>query len=111
MRGWSLAVIVAVCWGAAPRAQQPASGGTQAAAAAFGQALIRAMVGHDRDAVASMIKYPATAIVGGFNVPLGNRATTREVYPVVFTPELGCELERHAATVDAAGGTLAAGRL
>jgi hypothetical protein len=107
-----VAVFVAFCVSAVTfGAQEAPRGATPQAARAFSRALVQAMASRDRAAVARMVKYPARADVGGFEIPLVDRAGTLEVYSLVFTPELRCEIERTAPTIDASGAMLAGRRV
>jgi hypothetical protein len=81
------------------------------AAESFRRAVLAALASRDRAAIARMIKYPAVADVGGFKVPLVDRAATLELYGLVFTPELRCALERDGVGSASSGATLAGGRI
>jgi hypothetical protein len=83
----------------------------QESGAALKTALVRAMAAGDRAAVARLIAYPAVADVGGLQIPLADRAAALELYRIVFTGELRCELEKHPAVAHASGATLADGRV
>lgn len=106
---WSIRETVAIlsCVGPIVLSAQDTGPRPNTGVAAFRRALIEAMARKDRDAVARMVKYPATALVGGFTIPLIDRAGTLELYNLVFTSELRCQLERHTPIVDSAGATLA----
>jgi len=71
------------------------------------------MARRDRAAIARMIRYPATVLAGGLNIPLSDRTTTLNLYDLIFTPELRCLLDQSAASirVDESGATLADGRV
>ena len=104
-------VTVLSCVGLVGLAAQDAGPSREGAIAAFKRALIEAMARNDRNAVARMVKYPATALIGGFNVPLLDRATVLQTYQIVFTPELRCLVEKSGVMTDVSGGMLAAGRV
>ena len=90
-----------------------AQGSSQAAS--FVTALARAMERRDRAAVAELIRYPASANVGGVGVPLPNRTVFLQLYDSVFTAELRCLVDASAGGKDirVAGGavTFAQGRI
>lgn len=90
-----------------------AQGSSQAAS--FVTALARAMERRDRAGVADLIRYPASANVGGVGVPLPNRTVFLQLYDSVFTAELRCLVDASAGGKDlrVAGGavTFAQGRI
>jgi hypothetical protein len=94
-----LAVAFALSAGTPLRAQS-SSPVSERQAAAFARALVQAMARRDRRAVAAMVRYPATVVAGGLNIPLIDRSTTLEIYNLVFTPELRCLLEQSGAALD-----------
>ena len=79
----------------------------------FRRSLVQAMARRDRVAIAGMIRYPATVLAGGLNIPLSDRTTTLNLYDLVFTPELRCLLDESGGSVrvDGTGATLADGRV
>lgn len=79
---------------------QPSSAVSERVAVAFARALVQAISRRDRRTVATMVRYPATVIAGGLNIPLIDRATTQEIYSLVFTPELRCLLEQSSGSLD-----------
>ena len=107
----AMAVVAALSWAATSGAQERSPAATPQKAQAFSRDLVQAMAARNRGAVVRMIKYPARADVGGFEVPIVDRASALELYTLVFTPELRCELERHAPTTDATGAMLAGRRV
>jgi hypothetical protein len=106
-----LAVFVALLVGGALLGAQATSAPRDGQAGAFKRAFVEAMARRDRNGIAGMVKYPATALVGGFNLPMLDRSMLLEVYNVVFTPELRCLVDRGGVTRDASGATLASGRV
>ncbi len=70
----------------------------QATPASFNNALAQAMARRDRPAVAELIRYPASATVGGIGVPIGNRTVFLQLYDSIFTTELRCLVEASAAS-------------
>ena len=80
-------------------------------------ALAQAMARRDRAAVADMMRYPASATVGGINIPIGDRAAATQLYDAVFTAELRCLVDASAAAggsgirVEPGGVTFAQGRI
>lgn len=95
------------------------SGGTGVAQRAAGlvSALSQAMARRDRAAVADMMRFPASATVGGIVIPIGNRAAATQLYDAVFTAELRCLVDDSAAAgesgirVEPGGVTFAQGRI
>ena len=94
-----LAAAVVLPAGTSLRAQ-PSAPVSERQAVAFARALVQAMARRDRRAVAAMVRYPATVIAGGLNIPLIDRSTTLEIYSLVFTPELRCLMEQSSAALD-----------
>ncbi len=116
--------VVLVLWGfppapgtRAPLAAQAAAPTAPRRAEAFARDLQRALARRDRQAVAGMVRYPATVLAGGLNIPLSDRATTLNLYNLVFTPELRCLVEqsgqgaKYPIRLDPVGATLADGRI
>ena len=96
----------------------PSSGtGVAQRAASLVSALSQAMARRDREAVADMMRYPASAMVGGIAIPIGNRAAATQLYDAVFTAELRCLVDESAAAgasgarVEPGGVTIAQGRI
>src|SRR4051812_1681036 len=52
------------------------------------------MAHHDADAVTGMFRFPVTVQSGALTIPIANRAALAKAYDTVFTPELGCAIER-----------------
>jgi hypothetical protein len=98
--GLVLAVAITLPADGRLRAQSSPSAVSERLAIAFSRALVQAMARRDRRAVAGMVRYPAMVIAGGLNIPLIDRATTQEIYRLVFTPELRCLLEQSSAAPD-----------
>lgn len=63
-------------------------------AAAFMQRLLDAMGQRDLDALAGMFRFPVTVQASQLTIPIANRAALAKAYDTVFTPELGCAIER-----------------
>ena len=86
-------------------------------AASLVSALSQAMARRDRTAVADMMRYPASAMVGGIAIPISNRASATQLYDAVFTAELRCLVDASAAAgasgvrVEPDGVTIAQGRI
>jgi hypothetical protein len=76
-------------------AQAPAHAGTSVPrnrAAEFLEQLQRALDTGDRPAVARMVRYPATALAAGWNIPVKNSSALLAMYDALFTPELRCAI-------------------
>ena len=86
-----------------------APGAGRAAAEAFRRAFVQALASRNAARVAALLKFPVVADVGGFKVPITSRADVGELFRIVFTPELRCEVEHKAVGVNAGGVTLAGG--
>ena len=100
------------------QASAPGSGtGVAQRAASLMRALSQAMARRDRAAVADMMRYPASASVGGVAIAISNRAAATQLYDAIFTAELRCLVDAGAAAgagavrVDRDGVTLAEGRI
>lgn len=93
-------LAVATFYGAVPSRAlgQMSSGrlGDSARAASFVSAFAQALARRDRAAVAGMVRYPATAIVGGLAIPIDGRESLLRMYDGVFTSELRCLVEASA---------------
>ena len=63
-------------------------------ATAFTQRILSAMGQRDVDALAAMFRFPVTIQSGPLTIPIANRAALAKAYGTVFTPELGCAIER-----------------
>lgn len=63
-------------------------------ATAFTQRILSAMGQRDVDALAAMFRFPVTIQSGPLTIPIANRAALAKAYATVFTPELGCAIER-----------------
>lgn len=61
---------------------------------AFTQRVLSAMGQRDVDALAGMFRFPVTIQSGPLTIPIANRAALTKAYDTVFTPELGCAIER-----------------
>src|SRR5262245_28482513 len=46
----------------------------------------------DRRAVAALVRYPATLLASGFNIPLKDPAEVVRLYHLAFTPEMRCAI-------------------
>ena len=79
----------------APATQATGSG--QGRAASFVSTVAQAVGRRDRAAVAELMRYPATATVGGIGVPLRTRNELLVLYDSVFTGELRCSLDKSVA--------------
>jgi hypothetical protein len=64
--------------------------------------LQRAVARDDREAVAGMVQYPLTVLVGGLRLPVRSPADLLEYYDTIFTPELKASIAR--TTTGAAPG-------
>lgn len=86
-------------------------------AASLVTALSQALARRDRAAVADMMRYPASATVGGIAIAIDNRAAATQLYDAVFTAELRCLVDDSAAAgasgvrVERNGVTIAQGRI
>lgn len=89
MRNTFIASIVLIQLGAGALAFEAQAQGA-GRAASFVSALAQAMARRDRAAVAELIRYPASATVGGIGVPISNRTTFLQLYDAIFTAELRC---------------------
>ena len=84
------------------QAQSP-SDNPEVAARTLTQRMLSAMSHRDVDALAAMFKFPVSVRSGGVTIPIGNRAALEKAFDTVFTPELGCALERSLQPSDGAG--------
>src|SRR4051812_8317156 len=74
----------------------------------FTQRVLVAMAHHDPDALTGMFRFPATVQSGALTIPVANGAALAKAYDTVFTPELGCAIERgnsRALQLEPAGGS------
>jgi hypothetical protein len=101
-----LPAVLALLIAASSFAQSPAESAAQGKAVAFTQRLLSAVSHRDIDALAAMLRFPLTVHAGSVTLPIGNREALTKGFETVFTPELGCALER---TVAPAGGRAASG--
>lgn len=92
----SIVVIQLCACTLAVDAQAPGTG----RATSFVSALAQAMSRRDRAAVAELIRYPASANVGGIGVPISNRTTFLQLYDSIFTAELRCLVDASAGGKD-----------
>jgi hypothetical protein len=83
-------------------AEQPRA--TSPAVAAFVSRLQQAVIRHDARAVASLFRFPATVLIGGWRIPMENARTFLGVYDELFTPQLRCQLEQKPAVQVAGDG-------
>lgn len=58
----------------------------------FMERLQRAVDADDRRAVTRMVRYPATVLASGWNIPVKDSATLLTMYDAVFTPEMRCAI-------------------
>lgn len=105
------------------RNEQSGSIATESHVQAFIKMFVSAIARRDRDAVASMVRYPAKVSAGGFNIPVPDRDALFEVYDTTFTPELRCLVEesglprpgtpapKYAARLDGPRASLGDGRV
>ena len=105
------------------RNAQPGASATESHVQAFIKMFVAAIAQRDRDAVASMVRYPAKVSAGGFTIPVPDRDALFEVYDTTFTPELRCLVEesglprpgtpapKHAVRLDGARASLGDGRV
>jgi hypothetical protein len=87
-------------------AQSAADSSAEGKAVAFTQRLLSAVSHRDIDALAAMFRFPVTVHAGSITLPIGSREALTKGFDTVFTPELGCALERSVAP---AGGRAAPG--
>jgi len=104
MRLLPIALVIAFS-AASLDAQSPATPASEGKTAAFTQRLLSAMAHRDVDALGAMFKFPASVRAGGITLPIGSTAALAKAFDTVFTPELGCALEKDtgsgARTADA----------
>jgi hypothetical protein len=94
MRAFVIALgLVALSSPFALQAQSPTDN-PEAAARTLTQRLLSAMSHRDFDALAALFRFPASVRAGGVTLPMGNRTALEKAFETVFTPELGCALER-----------------
>ncbi len=93
MRRLSPAFLI-VCFAASIQAQSTSSNAADPKTAAFTQRLLSAIGHRDVDALAAMFKFPAAVHAGAVTLPIANSAALAKAFDTVFTPELGCALER-----------------
>lgn len=86
-------IIATLCL-ASPSAAQSGTGTPAAKTAAFTQRLLAAIGHRDVDALAGMFTFPATVRSGSITLPIANSAALAKAFDTVFTPELGCALEK-----------------
>ena len=113
MRHTLVAFIVVIQLYAGVLAFQAPASDLQGRAASFVSALTQALSRRDRAAVADMIRFPATATIGGIGVPLRSRVEFLQLYDSVFTPDLRCMMDSGAAgtRVERGAVTFAQGRI
>jgi hypothetical protein len=92
-------------------AQTPTPVTSAAETKTFLTQLQRALLANDRNAIAKMIRYPITVLIGGgLRVPFGDPAALLERYDDIFTPSLRNAIARADATdfivIDAVDGQL-----
>jgi len=88
----------------------------QGRATSFVSTLAQAMARRDRAAVAELIRYPASAIIGGIGVPISNPTMFLQLYDSIFTGELRCLVDTSAGAgadlrVEPRAVTFAQGRI
>lgn len=88
-----IAIVIALSV-ASIDAQSPATTAPEGKTTTFTQRLLSAMAHRDVDALASMFKFPASVRSGGITLPIANSAALAKTFDTVFTPELGCALEK-----------------
>ena len=88
MISFVVASVAAAGLSGAWQAGRPAPAPAGARVELFLAGLQHAIEGHDRRAVAAMVQYPITVLVGGFQVPILDPATMLKTYDAVFTPDL-----------------------
>jgi len=89
-------VIILTLALAAPIAAQSGTGTPDAKTVAFTQRLLAAIGHRDVEALAGMFTFPATVRSGSITLPIANSAALAKAFDTVFTPELGCALEKGA---------------
>jgi hypothetical protein len=90
----ALTAAIAIALSAASLLAQSPPGQPDQKAAAFTQRVLDAMGQRDVDALAAMFRFPATVQAGSLSIQIANRAALAKAYDTVFTPELGCAIER-----------------
>jgi len=103
MRFLRTAIVIALS-AASIDAQSPATNTPEGKAVVFTQRLLSAMSRRDVEALATMFRFPVTVHAGGVALPIANGSALAKAYDSVFTPELGCALER---STQGAGGRAA----
>jgi hypothetical protein len=93
----TLLALVAALIAARSFAQTPAESSAEGKAVAFTQRLLSAVSHRDLDALAAMFRFPLTVHAGSVTLPIANRQALAKSFDTVFTPELGCALERSVA--------------
>ena len=86
-------VLIQLCAGALVFEAQAQGTGR---AASFVSTLAQAMARRDRAAAAELIRYPASATVGGIGVPITSRTAFLQLYDSIFTAELRCLVDTSA---------------
>ena len=107
----ALAVTVAAIAPPAAAQESGAAASAHRRGQAFARRFVQAMARQARNAVGSMIRYRAIALAGGLTLSLSDRGSVRDMYTLIFTPELRCLVEQKPVRVDSAGVALADGRV
>ena len=82
------------------------------AVAAFVSRLQQAVDQHDARAVAALVRFPATVLVGGWHIPMNDARMFLGIYDELFTPQLRCQLaQKPAIQVAGDGVSLADGAI
>ena len=102
MRLLLTALLIALSAGSID-AQSPVTTAPEAKTTAFTQRLLSAIAHRDVDALASMFKFPASVHSGSVTLPIANNAALAKAFDTVFTPELGCLLEKETESGGRAG--------
>jgi len=96
--------VLLISWSAASAgAQPPSASAPEGKAVAFAQRLLSAMSHRDVETLASLFRFPVTVRAGGVALPIANAAALTKAFDTVFTPELGCALERSTQTAGGRG--------
>jgi hypothetical protein len=96
-------VLILILAAASLKAQSPPDNSVEGKAAAFTGRLLSAISHRDMNALVSMIRFPVTVHSGEITLPVANRTALAKAYDTIFTPELGCALERASSGSGRAG--------
>ena len=94
MRSRSLFLALILALAIARTGAQSSPDSPEGKTSMFAQQLLRAMSHRDIDALAAMMHFPVSVHAGSVTVPIADRTALAKAYDTVFTPELGCAIER-----------------